>query len=73
MTNGSSFGSSLLAGVETDLKPWIVRVASMREQDARDAVNDVPDTLMSEKRKEFTCKLLSLRQAWLLDWWKGQT
>ncbi len=58
---------------EADLKPWIERVASMRTEHSRAAVNDIPDDLMSEKRKEFTCKLLSLRQTWLIDWWKGQT
>lgn len=48
----------------------IDRVRDMQEQDAREAVKGVPDWVMSEKRKEFTCRLLCLRKAWLLDWWK---
>lgn len=65
--------SHLRKSHEHMLSYWIDRVSDMQEQDARDTVNVVPDWLMSGKRKEFTCKLLSQRKAWLLDWWKERS
>lgn len=56
---------------EHDLARWLECVAGMSEQDACDAVNDIPDALMSANRKEFTCKLLSLRKSWIIEWWRG--